>query len=550
MFYNCLDIDNYEETAVGWICPEDIDLGCSFDLNIQLTTSTTIERIVLFGLSAGEVTYPEVEIAEIKFVLEDIKVENKLFTISIPIDEELTNIRMKLWIENGKILVLSEVALYSTDDINLSVLDIAYDFLGVDPVELPTSENIADFQRNNNREANGNTFVENTVKTDNTMATTVLNTTIQTNTTFTPQNTTFTPQNTTQIATTTIQTTPSFPDIKDCQKQSIFLSIIGVLSIFMITLLFNSVIIIALLAKNNRKLRRKMNTLEHPKNPASTISSYIKGYKMRHVQPELDLTVVQNRIAIDDMYDNPQTTSEQTNAVNMIHNIDSGFASPITPVPNIHYGVIEHLDSLSVPMTANAGYAQIGPIECSVSNESQYECCVQEEFEVPMEENVAYSSIQRKDLPQICVDRCGNSLEPNTLDIPMVDNVAYSSIQRKGFQQVCIDRRENSLEPNTLDIPMVDNVAYSSIPRKGPQQISIDRCGNSLELPMVENIGYISSRNALTVNRAQMPNSVFSGGVGSSDIKQIYSSIANECSVEFPMRKNGEFPSYNVLVHK
>ena len=108
---------------------------------------------------------------------------------------------------------------------------------------------------------------------------------------------------------------------------------------------------------------------------------------------------------------------------------------------------------------------------------------------------------------------------------------------------------------SNLEVPMQENTAYSSIQRTGVPKISIENCDNSiygsnLDIPMEENIGYISTKNVLVVNRPTEPNRIFNGKVENSDIKHIYASITNECCVEFPIRNTGEFPSYNVLVHK
>ena len=518
VFINCLDIKNFEETGVGWTCPSDKDLGCVFDLNIQLTNETDIDEIVIFGLSDGQIVTPQAVAPEYR--IRDIEIQNKLFTITIRIDLEVSNIRMQLSIGNGKSLVLTEIAVYSdVDDVNLSVQSIAYNYVSIISEEIPTSSNIDNCQQENvattNQVENENMSVANTVLIDNPNPTTAsINMTSQTDTTFTPQNTkiktnpnpttvsinmtsqtdtTFTPQNTT----TTIKTNPNSPNPEigiDCKKQSIFLSTIGVLAIFMVTLLFNSVIVILLLLKNNRKIRKKLSILEQTKTDASTMATYIKSYKMRHAHTEQDLTVIQNRIAADDMYDRqepipepiPEPKQEPVLTVNIIHNIDSGFASPSAAVPNIQYNAMGDFNSLSIPMTVNTSYAQIENLNSSAQRETDYDSCVQDEFEVPLEDNSAYSSMPTTVLPQICVENCDTSINVDT----------------------------------------------------------------QLNIPMADNIGYISGRNESAVNKALVPNEMFTGKIENNDIKHIYSSIANECSIDFPTRKSGEFPSYNVLVHK
>ena len=568
--YICLDITNIEETGVGWSCPPDIDLGCVFRLRIQLTAEVDVDRIVISGLTDGVIVSPQIEILELRTDPNTLNVDNNLYSITIPIDDEITNVSMRLSIGSGKNLVLTEITVYSTEDINISVLNPAYSFSSVVPIVTPTSPNIATTQLPNIPITTTTVLTENQ-NTPNTVATTSTSlnnmnttnttftpqnttnttftpqkTTIQTNTTFTPQkttNTTFTPQNTTNTTftpqkttnttftpqNTTIQTNTDSPRpeaTEDCKIQSISLSIIGVLSIFIVTMLFNSIIIIALLAKNNRKIRRKLNTLEQAKKDTPTIASYIKSYKKRHTQPELGLTVVENRIAADDMYELPEPRQEPI-SVNIIHNMDSGFASPSAAVSQLQNN---NFNNLSV----NTDYVQMENLSLSAQKETKHDSDPQDEFEVPIQENTTYSSIQRTGLPRISIENCDNSIYGNSLDVPMEENIGYIS---------------------NLEIPMQENTAYSSIQRTGVPRISIENCDNSiygsnLDIPMEENIGYISTKNVLVVNRPTEPNGIFNGKVENSDIKHIYASITNECCVEFPIRNTGEFPSYNVLVHK
>ena len=434
----CLDITNIGETGVGWSCPPDIDLGCVFRLRIQLTAEVDVDRIVISGLTDGVIVSPQIEILELRTDPNTLKVDNNLYSITIPIDDEITNVSMRLSIGSGKNLVLTEITVYSTEDINISVLNPAYGFSSLVPIVTPTSPNIATTQLPNTPITTTTVLTENQ-NTPNTVATTTtsLNNMNTTNTTFTPQNTTnttftpqkttnttftpqkttnttFTPQNTTNTTftpqkttnttftpqNTTIQTNTNSPRpeaTEDCKIQSISLSIIGVLSIFIVTMLFNSIIIIALLAKNNRKIRRKLNTLEQAKKDTPTIASYIKSYKKRHTQPELGLTVVENRIAADDMYELPEPRQEPI-SVNIIHNMDSGFASPSAAVSQLQYN---NFNNLSV----NTDYVQMENLSLSAQKETKHDCDPQDEFEVPIQENTAYSSIQRTGLPRISIEK-------------------------------------------------------------------------------------------------------------------------------------------------
>ena len=489
--YIPLDTSDVNANGVGWSCPVDSDLPCIYNFSITLTTTTTINRIELLGLRQGSADYPIVAVTgkEVKY---ELKINGSLFVVTIPIASEDNIFNLLMTVQNGRNLILTEIAVFTGENINIAVESESYDFVGILSGDVSTSAPIANFQSER--------FVQQTVDPSETNATTTTTTTTitasittQTTTQAPPQTTRVnnvqinTTQNTTQTTQNTTQTTlsPSTSSIEQCMTKPIFLSIIGTLGIFIITLLINGIIIVSLLVKNNRKIRRKLHTLEAKKGESFKVYDFDTQQNNSPPRLNTQITVIENMITTDDVYDSLEAVPVTR---------DSGIGSPNNVMLQRNLIDQNFFQQNSIPVTNSSCYIQ----PSHPKDERLDECAIVDENEIQMEENVAFRDTV---MPQISVQMC-ESYKQGNLGIPMTENIGYMSSRSKQQLPIAPIQQEN------------------------------------LGTPMTENIGYLKSRNGLSVS-----------GLQNVEPKHIYASIANDYCIAIPDR-NSEMTGYNVLKHK
>ncbi|KAI6659216.1 hypothetical protein LOD99_14889 [Oopsacas minuta] len=397
------EIETITTDGVGWNCQSDRDQSCIFYVKIKLSRTAYISRVVIFGLIQGSDRLPEVKMTSNpdKSPTNGILIDN-IYSITTSIDSNENLFQFSFTVAAGTNIVLSEIAVFTGEDVNIAVENVGYNYVGEIPEEeRPTSSHIANFQ-------NGASFDAQTIGDRTETGTTIPSTT--TESTITMENTNTFQSTISTISTTQIDASTAVdpqPLKDDCTARSVFFSIVGTLGIFVITTLLNSIIIIVLLARNNRKVRRKLHALQNSK--TESFRNYAEN-----VQQE---TVIVNSISIDDVYDS-LTTRDTSNQR------DSGFDSPSNANPiirNSTYCINSNLmnqNSSSITVVDNTSCHQAVP-------HINQDTCVQDEHEVQMEDNIAYTDHNK--LPEICIETCQESLQQAHLGIPMVDNAGYVS---------------------------------------------------------------------------------------------------------------------------
>lgn len=403
-----------------------------------------INRIELLGLVQGSASYPLVILMGEETDYERT-VDGNLFVVSVPIGSKVNLLNLSLIVEPGRNLILTEFAVFTGENVNIAVESESYTFQGIMSDDVSTSAPIANFQSDQ--------FSTQTVAASNTITTTqpAPQTTTQTTTQSAPQttrvnntqiNTIQNTQQTTQNTTESISTPPASL-MDQCMTQTILISIIGVLGIFIITVLLNSIIVVAILAKNNRKIRRKLHALEAKKGESFKLYDF---ETKQSIPPRLLNTktiINENMITTDDVYDSLEVPVTG----------DSGIGSPSNATLQRNSVNPNFFHQSSVPMTESSCFI----ISNRMTNERPNECPIMDENEVHMEENVAFRDTS---VPQICVERC-ESYKQENLGIPMTENLSYMSSRTKPQLPAAPIQQEN------LGIPMTENIGYVSS-RNGP----------------------------------------------------------------------------------
>ena len=461
-----------------------------------------INRIELLGLKQGSADYPIVTLSgrEVEY---ELTIDGSLFVVTVPIGSEVNSLNLSLTVQNGRKLLLTEFALFTGENVNIAVANESYTFEGILPQEFPTSATIANYQLDRFAQQTIDPSIVGTTTTTTTATTQTTQTTTQAASRTTrvnniQTNTTRNPQQTAQITTQTTLN-PTAASIEQCMPGTVFASIIGVLGISIITMLVNSIIVVVILARNNRKIRRKLHDMESMQ--GESFKLYEFGSQQNNLPPTQLLssqgTVIENMITTDDVYDSIEVPVTR----------DSGIESPNNGMLQRNYMNPDLFYKGAIPVTNSSCVI----LPNRLTDERYYECSVMDENEVPMEENVAFRETM---MPQICVEKC-ESLKQDNLNIPMTENIGYVSSRKTPQLSIAPTQQDN------LNIPMTENIGYVSS-RKTPQLSIAPTQQDNLNIPMTENIG---------------------------EPKQIYCSITEEYCVAIPER-NMEMTGYNVLQHK